>query len=174
MVVIRNLGACILIGEPGKKDNKIVTIPHKKVIELLCDVGNKVVLPYAPKDHPQISSHATCRAIQNKTIYPGQSINIELPTSFKSDEQVAISCRKNMAQSWIGGRIIPVNGDGTVTITNKSNDVVRFSRLEHFADVRSCSKVFIQDLKNGNYVKKIYDINPMDVSHLVPSEPIND
>merc|ERR1711891_29369 len=92
MVVIRNLGACILIGEPGKKDNKIVTIPHNKVIEVLCDIGTKVVLPYAPKDFPQTPNHATCRAIQNETIYPGQSLNIELPTSFQLDEQVAISC----------------------------------------------------------------------------------
>ena len=59
MVVVRNLGTNILIGEPGKKDNKIVTIPHHKVIELLCDAGNKIRLPYAPKDHLQIQSYAT-------------------------------------------------------------------------------------------------------------------
>jgi hypothetical protein len=31
-VVVRNLGSSILVGEPGKKDNKIVTIPHSYTI----------------------------------------------------------------------------------------------------------------------------------------------
>ena len=31
--LVKNLGAQILIGEPGKEDNMIVTIPHKKLIE---------------------------------------------------------------------------------------------------------------------------------------------
>ena len=57
MVVVQNLGNNILIGEPGKQDNKIVTIPHSKTIEMISDLGNKIVLPYAPKVIPQIQSH---------------------------------------------------------------------------------------------------------------------
>ena len=34
MVVVRNLGVDILIGEPGKVDNEIVTMPHKRLIEM--------------------------------------------------------------------------------------------------------------------------------------------
>ena len=66
------------------------------------------------------------------------------------------------------------NRDGTITIENESDQVARLTRLEHLADVRSCSKVFVEDLTNGRYVKKIYDINPTDVSHLIPFEPTND
>ena len=42
MVVVRNLGVDILIGEPGKVDNEIVTIPHKRLIEMN-DVNKKRV-----------------------------------------------------------------------------------------------------------------------------------
>ena len=92
---------------------------------------------------------------------------------FQSEECVAISRRRETPQPWIVGKVVPVNGDGTVTIKNKTDHAVRISRLEHFADVRSCSKVFIEDLTNGNYVKKIYDINPTDTSHLIPFGPTN-
>ena len=115
MVVVRHLGTSILIGEPGKKDNKIVTIPHNKVIELHCDAGNKMVLPYAPKNHPQIQSSATCKAVQSETIYPDQAITVELPMVFKSEECVAISRRRETPQPWIVGKVVPVNVDGTVT-----------------------------------------------------------
>ena len=32
-VVVNNLGTDILIGEPGKVDNKIATLPQKKMVE---------------------------------------------------------------------------------------------------------------------------------------------
>ena len=31
-VVVKNLGNYILLGEPGKKDNKIITVPHSRAI----------------------------------------------------------------------------------------------------------------------------------------------
>ena len=33
MVIVKNLGVEILLGEPGKVDNPIVTIPHQKLVE---------------------------------------------------------------------------------------------------------------------------------------------
>ena len=50
MLVVKNLGSDILIGEPGKADNQIVTIPHKKMIKVLDDKGKKVTLLYCPKN----------------------------------------------------------------------------------------------------------------------------
>ena len=47
MVVVKNLGVNILIGEPGKADNKIVTIPHHKIIQV--GGSKKIILPYWPK-----------------------------------------------------------------------------------------------------------------------------
>ena len=48
-VVVSNLGVDILIGEPGKADNKISTIPHKKLIEVMGHDNIKIRLPYFSK-----------------------------------------------------------------------------------------------------------------------------
>ena len=45
-VVIKNLGSSVLIGEPGKFDNDIVTYPRQKLIQLN-DINDRVIkLPY--------------------------------------------------------------------------------------------------------------------------------
>ena len=149
MVVVQNLGNNILIGDPGKQDNKIITIPHSKSIEMISDLGNKIVLPYAPKIIPQIKGHDTCRAVKDETIYANQFIDVKLPADFQSGEYVAISSRKETARPWVTGRIVPVNKNGSITIKNESGHDARVAKGEHFADVRSCSKVYIQDLMRG-------------------------
>merc|ERR1719228_2171113 len=57
MAVVQNLGTNILIGEPGKIDNKIITISHSESIETISDLGNTIVLSYAPEAIPQIQGH---------------------------------------------------------------------------------------------------------------------
>ena len=34
LVVVKNLGVDILVGEPAKVDNEIVTIPHRRLVEM--------------------------------------------------------------------------------------------------------------------------------------------
>ena len=41
---------------------------------------------------------------------------------------------------------------------------------EHFADVRDCKEVLAENLLDNSYVKKIYDINREDISHLIPHD----
>ena len=71
-VVVTNLGADILMGEPGKADNRITTIPHRKIIQFL-DVNNRKcqLSYYTPKQLPNKSS--TCRATTAITQYPKDS-----------------------------------------------------------------------------------------------------
>ena len=52
-IIVQNLGVDILIGEPAKVDNEIVTIPHKKTIEANDENGNRISIPSL------ISSHGT-------------------------------------------------------------------------------------------------------------------
>ena len=46
VVIVTNLGVDVLVGEPGKADNKIVTIPHRKLIETVDSIANVVKIPY--------------------------------------------------------------------------------------------------------------------------------
>ena len=70
-LVIQNLGCDILIGEPGKVENKIITNPITKSVATVNDSLNKAVLSY-DQSSPQSSSpvsekHAT---LQNDTKTP--------------------------------------------------------------------------------------------------------
>ena len=51
-VVVKNLGPNILIGEPGKMDNDIITLPKQKLIQLRNIHGNIVRLPYRSRMGP--------------------------------------------------------------------------------------------------------------------------
>ena len=45
VVTVKGLGTKILVGEPGKRDNQVVTIPHEKRIEF--HSGKEVIsMPY--------------------------------------------------------------------------------------------------------------------------------
>ena len=49
VVIVTNLGVDLLIGELGKVDNKIVNIPHKKLIKTENIKGKVVQIPYSLK-----------------------------------------------------------------------------------------------------------------------------
>ena len=67
MIVVKNLGVEILVGEPGKEDNEIVTIPHKKLIEFSNDEKKRVRLPYSFKSELRKRvQHFTVRLLQAK------------------------------------------------------------------------------------------------------------
>ena len=64
-VVVKNLGNSILIGEPGKKDNKIVTVAHEKRILAKDIEGKDVTMKYYAKKSKAQSF--LCRAKENTT-----------------------------------------------------------------------------------------------------------
>ena len=56
---LSNLGVDILIGEPSKADNRISTIPHKKIIEVMGFDNKRIRLPYFSKI-PSSTTYTTC------------------------------------------------------------------------------------------------------------------
>ena len=55
-------------------------------------------------------------------------------------------------------------------ISNPEDRMRKLSKHEHFANLTSCAQSLIEDIKNGTYLRKIYDINREDLSHLIPHE----
>ena len=41
MVIVKNLGVDFLIGEPGKVDNRILTLPHRQMVQIQPKNGKK-------------------------------------------------------------------------------------------------------------------------------------
>ena len=176
MVVVKNLGVDILIGEPGKADNKIVTIPHHKIIKV-GDDKKKITLPYWPKKAFSTSKYVACKAVKTQVIYPEEEITFELPAELKTETRVNLMPRRSSVHcTWINPSNSLVRSDGSVGIKNNSNVPILLKKHDHFADIRTCETLDIQNMMDdvGNFVKKIYDIGCEDVSHLIPYKNLSE
>ena len=67
VVIVSNLGLDILVGEPGKADNKIITIPHRKLSQTVDSTGNVIKIPYSLERMASDIMYTTCRAVQSTT-----------------------------------------------------------------------------------------------------------
>ena len=168
MIIVKNLGVDILLGEPGKQDNEIVTIPHKKLVEFTAVDGKRVRLAYSSKYITFESSTFHCKSTKQETIYPNQSLKISLPIGMRNATEVAVTARNPSLHPWVKCKILPVDLFGTINISNESSVPVKLSKHEHFANINACVDASIDDLKSGDYVRKIYDIGRNDLSHLIP------
>ena len=166
-VVVTNLGADILMGEPGKADNRITTIPHRKIIQFL-DVNNRKcqLSYYTPKQLPNKSS--TCRATTAITLYPKDSFYWKIPSDMSQASHVQIAPKRSNFHTWIKPKILKIREDDTIEITNEGEQLVRLLKNEHFADIRPCITMCEEDLNNPARIRKLYDISDNDLSHLIP------
>ena len=169
MVIVKNLGVDILVGEPGKADNKIVTYPHKQEVGLKTADGQRVLIPYSKKDLQPTNSSFHCKSNTKQVIYPGQSLDVEVPFMLRNHDCFSIT-QQTHRQPWIKSQNVKMNKDGVVKVRNESNNIISLSKHEHFATMVPCDEVRIVDILNGTYVRKIYDINRTDLSHLIPHQ----
>ena len=79
-VVVKNFGPNVLIGEPGKLDNNIVTFPKQKLIQIADIQGNYVHLPYHSHRGEPLLPYQPHTVKQNVVLYP-QEVPIEHPSS---------------------------------------------------------------------------------------------
>ena len=99
-VVVSNLGPNILIGEPAKKDNRIITLPHKKQIKTIDENGLRKCMDYANKlqnviipEQQSTGSHL-CRISESVTLLPDDHLQFSVPEIF-SDSEIVISPRRD-------------------------------------------------------------------------------
>ena len=112
MVVVRNLGVDILIGEPGKVDNEIVTMPLKRLIEMN-DVNKKrVKFQYLSKSKNLHNPLFVCKSIKSETIYPNQAINVKLPIHLRNLSQVTVTTKNSKLYPWVKTKNVIVDKTG--------------------------------------------------------------
>ena len=175
LVVVKNLGVDLLVGEPGKLDNKIVTYPHEKMIEMSNIGGKRVKIPYFSKSSQAQEHTFRCKSVRKVTIYPNEKINVKLPVELRKYKHFSITPKYQELYPWVRPESLTTNGDGSIDVTNGSDIPVRLSKHEHFADLTVEVEVSLEDLQSGEYVRKIYDLSRDDLSHLIPSEqPVAD
>ena len=168
--LVKNLGAQILIGEPGKEDNMIVTIPHKKLIEFTNSEQKRIRLPYSQaKLSGQESLTFYCKAPKTEVIYEGESIKVLLPPGMRDRKNVAISSINPNLYPGIKPQVRLVDERGYVDIVNEGKPL-KLTRHEHFANLNSLTDISLKCVKEGASVNKIYDLARRDLSHLLPYE----
>ena len=91
-----------------------------------------------------------------------------MPKQFQTCSYVNVSPRRTHYYPWVECRNYKVNKNGEIVIKNTTEDSVRINKDDHFADMRDCQEVSKDDLLSNQYVKKIYDLNISDTSHLIP------
>ena len=167
VVIVKNLGVDVLIGEPGKVDNNMTTHPNKRMIEIGIKTGQPMLFPYYHDKGGGTVHH--CKAVQKEVVYPQQSLRVELPANIQNESYVKISPQHPLYHGWILGGLKKVNKDGSIFIKNVGNRIAHISKNEHFATIYPCKSVDLEELSSETYVTKIYDLNRKDLTHLIPN-----
>ena len=131
--------------------NRILTLPHKRIVEIQPINGAKISLPYLTKSNPQTPSVHRCKSDKKTIVYPRQSILVDLPTTLKHCKYV--SCSPSIAgshYSWVKVENLLVN-KGSINIPNNGSWPVILSKHEHFANVIPTTKSSFKICSNTNY-----------------------
>ena len=130
VLIINNLGAKCLIGEPGKQRNSIVCLPKQKLV-LMSDLDGIAYTPYASVE----SLYKLIRADINLTLSPGDSYAYTLPEAFSNQGNIAITPRSDTAY-WLKPSIVEPSSN-RIYLINSSPSNVFIQRSDHLADIRS-------------------------------------
>ena len=95
-----------MIGEPGKSDNGIITLPHLKKIQTKDIDGNLVYIDYSTCEEKR---RHICRINKDKVLLPGDSLICKLPNYLENKTLVAMSPVKENEANWIKPGLIAVN-----------------------------------------------------------------
>ena len=146
MVVVKDLGADALLGQPGKIDNQIICIPHTSNIQFLGTDNKKHNVSYPLRNDEEISLNDVVKVSCSQTLYPGDSLKYKLPNQFCNQKKVLVTHRPSVI-SWISPRVLDIE-DGCISIVNDSKQPVFVKKHEHIADVKTVRKVSLHSQIN--------------------------
>ena len=139
-IVVKNLSVDMLIGEPGKKDNKIVTIPYLKRIKTEDINGNVTFIDYSTKSN---ASRHICKLKIRTTLFQGEQLRYRLPRELEDETEIAINQVKGTTIPWIEPQVLSVK-DGFIDIYNNTPHPVVIHKNTEFADLVKLNKVNLQ------------------------------
>ena len=93
------------MGEPGKADNKVSTIPHKKMIEAVQSDNKKMKLPYSFVHSDNKVNYNPCRSVSSLVLYPGETLPYQLPPEMSALPIIHISPRRGNQYNWFQSKI---------------------------------------------------------------------
>ena len=152
VLVVSNLEAELLLGEPGKVDNKLWTVPHRTTVKMIRN-GRKLSTPYYSK-RSGTKSYSTAKVTKSVTVEEGELIKIEVPAEMQDEEYVYVVPRLT-DQQWFKPMVRRVK-EGMVSLKNISADSVRLIRGRSFGEIRSTRVVQTPTL---SVARKVITVN---------------
>ena len=149
-IVVNNLGCPILIGEPGKKDNKISTDPSDKKINTIDINGSIISLPYE-SNSTLFNRSFICRLQADHVVYPGDSLDINIPAMLQTEKAVIFTPRyPSLKSQSLQDQVCKVEGN-LINIVNTSHLPVKIEKNTHFGDLIPPS--IDKPINPGSYAK---------------------
>ena len=174
LIVVKNLGVELLLGEPAKIDNEIVTIPHKQLVEVTNSKGVRIQLPYNTKRDSSDGKVFHCKSVCQELLYPKMSLKIKMPCHLSHVKSVAVTPKNSRKHKWLQPQVLDISNEGFINITNSSDETVLISKLEHFADATPCCEVdAIEQSNTTDGVNKTYELGFKNIDHLLAQPPDN-
>ena len=156
VVVIKNLGQDILLGEPGKEDNCVVTYPSTKTIQFQSCEGRTLKLPYHSKKGVPLRDFVPLQSEKKMLVHPNDTISLKVPDIVQGSIMQVVTRRDSGFEV---ATISKVND--VVQLKNNSSQPIIVPKLSHVADLRSCYLIDMGINADEKIAKLIYDIRYM-------------
>ena len=153
-LIIRNLSSDIIVGEPFLELNDIGVRSAKKQII----IKGRDIIPYSSSlsssDNLSSSNRriTICRApAQNTTIFPGDYIELKVPTTINSDTVVLeprFDAQSNLSGEWPPVQFTDVIADH-IQIKNNSPEPIFLKRNDHFCQIRATTDINLSDINEN-------------------------
>ena len=110
-VIVENLGVDILIGEPAKIDNNIITKSHLKILETKDSNGKAIEIPYFNRKD---ENRYLCRSLKSEVVLQGESLTFKLPPHLQNETHLAVSPIKENSHNFVKPEIVEVQSNQTI------------------------------------------------------------
>ena len=161
LLVIKNLGCPILLGQPQLIANKISISPHRRRV-LVETVDPPLHISYPPeRKMTKNKEHEILRVPETTVLYPGQILRISTPESMKSENMLMISSSSKHCDQWLGAQLVP-NRKGLLNIVNPTSEIISLKKSQHIGDIRTCEEIQHEDLFSLSKIRRIHNLDEID------------
>ena len=143
-VVVKNLGVDILVGEPGKRDNFILTLPNEKKLETKDNCKNKVKIKYIVTKTKNNINYVAKVSQSIETIYTENIFRMSLPSQFQDGTKVLVTPARSSPFSQLNPTIMLVS-EGHIDVDNKTEENILINKKQHILDIRSVEERSFED-----------------------------
>ena len=142
-LVVENLAADVLMGEPGKKDNKLWTKAHTDKVYI--KRGETVYSTSYFKPGGGKQNYSPVKLTRSETVAPDDFLKIKIPEEMKHSREVLVTPRRGDTQ-WFKPMLRRVI-NGEVVLKNITNTNVMIRRGRVFGEIRACREAETNEIK---------------------------